>query len=109
MLGIFSILSKNINNIEILIKGLLDLNIEAFTSERSDLKVNFDGIKKISGSAFKQKKESSVHHGTMLINTELNKLNNYLKSKHSYAILLKSFIVFSGFLNIFLVVTDIFS
>lgn len=73
---------KDINN-EILINALRNFGLNAYASGRSDLLI-MDGVeKKISGSAFKQKKSSSFHHGTMLINTELDKLNNYLMSKHT--------------------------
>ena len=68
----------------ILVDALKTMNIDALASDRSDLKVHFKGsLKKISGSAFKQKKDRSIHHGTMLINTDLDKLNFYLESKHS--------------------------
>jgi lipoate-protein ligase A len=73
---------KDINN-QIIIDALSELGLESFASGRSDIIIDHDGHKKISGSAFKQKKDSSFHHGTMLINTELDKLNNYLMSKHS--------------------------
>lgn len=73
---------KDINN-DILVNMLKELQIEAYASGRSDLLVNIDGPKKISGSAFKQKKDRSIHHGTMLINSKLDILNNYLTTKHS--------------------------
>ena len=36
---------------------------------------------KFSGSAFKQKKDRSFHHGTLLINANIEKLNDYLFAK----------------------------
>ncbi len=72
---------KEINN-QILIKALEKNNIMAYSSGRSDILVNHNGPKKISGAAFKQKKDRSFHHGTMLIDTKLDKLNGLLKSKH---------------------------
>lgn len=72
---------KDINN-TIVIKALSDIGIKSYASGRSDIMINDNIPKKISGSAFKQKKDSSFHHGTMLIKTELDKLNNYLMSKH---------------------------
>ncbi|MFT6631155.1 MAG: lipoate-protein ligase A [Bacteriovoracaceae bacterium] len=72
---------KDINN-TIIIKALADLGIKSYASGRSDIMIDEDGPKKISGSAFKQKKDSSFHHGTMLIKTQLDKLNNFLTSKH---------------------------
>lgn len=72
---------KNINN-EIILKTLEALGITAHASGRSDIIVDFDGVRKISGSAFKQKKSTAFHHGTMLIDTNLEKLGYYLNSKH---------------------------
>ena len=73
-------------NHQIVIDALLELGVCAFSTKRSDLKVLSNGEQKISGSAFKQKKERSLHHGTLLINTDLAILNRYLKSKHAGAI-----------------------
>ena len=73
---------KDLNN-EILLKALESLGFNAYASGRSDLMIEHNGPKKISGSAFKQKKDSSFHHGTMLVKTELGILNNYLVSKHA--------------------------
>lgn len=72
-------------NHAIVIAALKRLGINAYASGRSDLMVKHEGDeKKISGSAFKQKKESSFHHGTLLIDSDLNKLNAYLKTKHEF-------------------------
>ena len=49
---------KEINN-QILIKALEKNNIMAYSSGRSDILVNHNGPKKISGAAFKQKKDRS--------------------------------------------------
>ncbi|MBT4790475.1 MAG: lipoate--protein ligase [Halobacteriovoraceae bacterium] len=73
---------KDLNN-QILCRTLKSLGVDAYSSGRSDILVNFEGIKKVSGSAFKQKKDRSFHHGTMLIDSDLTKLNNYLMSKQS--------------------------
>ncbi len=73
---------KDINH-KIIINALKHFQIDSFSTDRSDLKVDFDGLKKISGSAFKQKKDKSFHHGTLLIDANLGKLNNYLKSPHT--------------------------
>ncbi len=70
---------KDQNN-QIVLDALSELDICAHTSGRSDLIIDHQGIKKFSGAAFKQKKDSSFHHGTLLINSDLDKLNNYLKS-----------------------------
>jgi lipoate-protein ligase A len=72
-------------NHQIVVNALEGIGISAFITKRSDLKVISNGEKKISGSAFKQKKDRSLHHGTLLINTDLAILNRYLKSKHAGA------------------------
>lgn len=57
----------------------LSLNIDVRTNQRGDFVVFKNGeLKKISGSAFKQKKDKSFHHGTLLFNTEIDQLNSYL-------------------------------
>jgi lipoate-protein ligase A len=68
---------KNTNN-KILINALQSLDIPAYQSDRSDLLVDFEGVRKFSGSAFKQKKDRSFHHGTLLVNSDLLMLNKYL-------------------------------
>lgn len=73
---------KDVNN-AITIDALKALNIPAYASGRSDICLEYNGPKKISGSAFKQKKDASFHHGTMLIHSELDRLNSYLNSKHT--------------------------
>ncbi len=67
----------------ILKDALKTLGIEAIISERFDLFCldPVDGIKKkISGSAYKQTKDSSFHHGTLLLNSDLNKLQRALEA-----------------------------
>ena len=70
---------KDVNN-QIVTQALKGLGISAYSSDRSDLMVEFNGAKKISGSAFKQKKDRSIHHGTLLINSELHELRTSLKT-----------------------------
>jgi lipoate-protein ligase A len=72
---------KTLNN-EVLINSLGTFGIKAEASGRNDMEV--DG-KKISGSAYKLKlgKQNgegrrSLHHGTMLLNLDLNALSRYL-------------------------------
>lgn len=70
--------SKERNN-QIITQALAAFGIEAFASGRNDICVNEeDGPRKISGSAFKETKDRSFHHGTLLINADLTKLGNYL-------------------------------
>ncbi|MGE3610827.1 MAG: biotin/lipoate A/B protein ligase family protein [Bacteriovoracaceae bacterium] len=51
--------------------------IELTISPRNDLWLN---ERKISGSAYKQTKNGSFHHGTFLVNSDLNKLEESLKN-----------------------------
>lgn len=72
---------KTMNN-EVLIESLNKFGIKAEASGRNDLIVNG---RKVSGSAYKLKLgrndgtgKRSLHHGTMLINLELDALGKYL-------------------------------
>lgn len=71
---------KKINN-EIMSNMFIDLNIEAEFSGRNDIQVLG---RKISGNAFrmipetKMRKGLSLHHGTILLDVDLNNLTNYL-------------------------------
>lgn len=70
---------------EIVLRALKSLGIDARAGDRNDL---FIGIKKISGSAGKYTSKRALHHGTLLINTDLNALESYLLTKdyHSRAV-----------------------
>lgn len=68
---------KDDNN-AIILKALESLGISAKASNRSDLILE-DG-RKFSGSAFKQKKDRSFHHGTLLMKSNLEHLNYLLDS-----------------------------
>ncbi len=57
-------------------RAFLRADIPLEISPRNDL---FLYGKKISGSAFKQTKEASFHHGTFLVNSDLMKLDESLK------------------------------
>lgn len=62
---------------------LQKLNIPAYLNERSDIRVKYgEGDFKISGSAFKQKKDRSFHHCTLLVESNLSDLDKYLRSKY---------------------------
>lgn len=64
---------------QIIINALksLDLNVEA--SGRNDLVIHRDDeIRKISGSAYREKADRGFHHGTLLINVDFTRLANYL-------------------------------
>lgn len=64
-------------NFDIVLAGLQRLGINAERSGRNDLTV--DG-KKVSGSAFRHMPERgmSLHHGTILVNTDFQALQRYL-------------------------------
>ncbi|MBH0084894.1 lipoate--protein ligase [Psychrobacter sp. SCQQ22] len=62
-------------NFTIIINALKKLGIDADLSGRNDMQV---GDKKISGSAFKHAADRSFHHGTLLVNANMQKLGDYL-------------------------------
>ncbi|MGP9518149.1 lipoate--protein ligase [Psychrobacter sp. AOP7-C1-14] len=62
-------------NFTIIINALRKLGIEATLSGRNDMQV---GDRKISGSAFKHAADRSFHHGTLLVNANMQKLGDYL-------------------------------
>jgi len=62
-------------NFTIIINALKKLGIEATLSGRNDMQV---GDRKISGSAFKHAADRSFHHGTLLVNANMQKLGDYL-------------------------------
>ena len=66
---------------ELLTEAFKKADIHLTISPRNDLWLNdLDGIpKKISGSAYKQTKDSSFHHGTFLVSSDLNKLEESLR------------------------------
>ncbi len=73
-------LDKDFNN-QVVLKALEAFSIKAYSSERTDLYVFYEGEKrKISGSAFKQKKERHFHHGTLLVEADMDLLRGSLKS-----------------------------
>lgn len=63
----------------IILDGLSRLGISVSASGRNDLVVETaDGERKISGSAYRETKDRGFHHGTVLINADLNRLADYL-------------------------------
>lgn len=62
-------------NFTIIINALKKMGIDADLSGRNDMQV---GDKKISGSAFKHAADRSFHHGTLLVNANMQKLGDYL-------------------------------
>lgn len=70
--------------LKIIQNKLLELDIAVEINARHDLVFNhFDHPHKVSGSAYKQTKDRSLHHGTLLIKSDLSALNRALKSPHT--------------------------
>ncbi len=61
---------------DVILQALKDLSIEAQRSGQSDLTI--DGFK-FSGNAFYLPRGLACHHGTLLIDTDLNRLTRYLQ------------------------------
>ncbi|MDH7578731.1 MAG: lipoate--protein ligase [Bacillota bacterium] len=64
------------SQMQVVIRAVENLGIDAEFSGRNDLTA---GGKKFSGSAFYFKAGAALHHGTLLINTDLEKLVRYLQ------------------------------
>lgn len=60
----------------VILEGVRKLNIKAEFSGRNDLTV--EG-RKFSGNAFYFEQDKAYHHGTILINVDINKLSTYLQ------------------------------
>ena len=67
-------MQKELNN-DFIVSALKNLSIDAVASGRNDILV---GEKKISGAAFQVQRGGLMHHGTLLIDTDLNGLQSYL-------------------------------
>ncbi|WGL96846.1 lipoate--protein ligase [Arsenophonus nasoniae] len=64
---------------QIIIAGLAELGVIAQVAGRNDLVIrSAHGEHKISGSAYFETHDRGFHHGTLLINTDLNRLASYL-------------------------------
>ena len=64
---------------DIVIKALKRFGVQAEVMGKSSLAV---GGRKISGNAFCYRRDSVLHHGTLLVSTDLDKMNRYLVSAH---------------------------
>ena len=69
--------SKERNN-AILVAALASFNVPVVASGRNDIVMSGDDGRKISGSAFKFTKDRAFHHGTLLIDVQLNALGALL-------------------------------
>ena len=74
------LMDKNLQNLErqlqVILEAVKQLGIQAEFSGRNDILV--DG-KKFSGNAFYEDGDSAYHHGTLLINSNMNNLAKYLQ------------------------------
>ena len=62
-------------NLQFIVRSIERLGIPLQTNERCDLIL---GDKKVSGSAFKYKRRCALHHGTLLVSSDLDSLSKYL-------------------------------
>ena len=67
-------------NLKLLIKLLANVGIKVEANERYDLvyRASVDRVFKVSGAAFKQKKDTCLHHGTLLMDAGLKSLKGHL-------------------------------
>ena len=81
-LNITFVADKNIYDVKrqmkLIQKALLDFNLETEVSGRND--ITYQG-RKFSGNAFAKTKKQGLHHGTILIKTDSERLQKYLKVK----------------------------
>ncbi|OYQ76353.1 lipoate--protein ligase [Wohlfahrtiimonas chitiniclastica] len=64
---------------QLIIRALASLGIHATASGRNDLIIERNGeVRKISGSAYREKADRGFHHGTLLIDVDFTRLANYL-------------------------------
>jgi len=63
----------------IILASLKDLGIQGEKSGRNDL---IHGGRKFSGNAFIEEEKASLHHGTLLVKSDILKLKNYLTVNH---------------------------
>ena len=66
-------------NLDLVCKAVQKLGIDVYANQRNDIVVDYhDFTYKVSGSAFREKKDRAFHHGTLLINANTKKLYDYL-------------------------------
>ena len=66
-------------NLAIIINILKSCGINAHASAHNDILVPHDGFNyKVSGSAFRETREKSFHHGTLLVNANTSRIYDYL-------------------------------
>ena len=66
-------------NLELICAVINKLGANIYPNCRNDIVTDYDDFTyKISGSAFREKKDRAFHHGTLLINADTSRLYNYL-------------------------------
>lgn len=66
-------------NLDLVCNAIRKLGIDMYANDRNDIVVDHhDFTYKVSGSAFREKKDRAFHHGTLLINANTKKLYDYL-------------------------------
>ncbi|MDV7103619.1 lipoate--protein ligase [Vibrio sp. TH_r3] len=64
---------------DIVLRGLAKLGINGVANGRNDLVLEDEaGIRKFSGSAYRETLDRGFHHGTLLLSADLNRLGDYL-------------------------------
>src|SRR5699024_7638074 len=64
---------------QIMLNALQLMGIQAAASGRNDLVITTaDGVRKISGSAYRETADRGFHHGTLLIDADMTRLADYL-------------------------------
>jgi lipoate-protein ligase A len=67
------------SNLELVCSVVNKIGFKIYPNERNDIVVEHKGFTyKVSGSAFREKKDRAFQHGTLLINADTTKLYNYL-------------------------------
>ncbi|MCL4117620.1 UNVERIFIED_CONTAM: hypothetical protein GTU68_015685 [Idotea baltica] len=67
------------SNLDLVCSVVNKLGLNLYPNERNDVVVDHGNFTyKVSGSAFREKKDRAFHHGTLLIHTDTTKLYDYL-------------------------------
>lgn len=66
-------------NLDFICTAINKLGLKTYPNQRNDIVIDYkDFTYKVSGSAFREKKDRAFHHGTLLINANTKKLYEYL-------------------------------
>lgn len=97
------------SNLELVCSVTNKLGLNLYPNERNDIVIDHDDFTyKVSGSAFREKKDRAFHHGTLLINANTEKLYDYLHQPLDNSLDTKSVKSYrSKVLNLSEIVTDL--